>query len=254
MFRTSFIAAALTVAAGIAQAAPLTGTSSGTFDSISSCTSPNTCQTANGGTVLRWGDSDTSNSNGLTNPSTLTAGSFNINTSSSGQILIGQLTWFNSATLSSRTDDDFKFDWNLNLAFNSPVGLNKTYEFNLRIQNTENSSNNPPDMIFTLPVLTGQTLTIGDYMLSNFSYSVSGANTQLTTVYGEDCFLIWCTPNNDVLGYKWINGENKTAQLNIYATVTAPTTPPAEVPVPAPLALIGLGALGLGLGARKRRD
>lgn len=251
MFRASLIAATLTIAAGIAQAAPLTGTSSGTFDSISNCSSPNTCQTANGGTVLRWGDSNSSTSQ-LNDPSTLTANSFNINTSSSGPILIGQLTWFNSSTLSSRTDDDFKFDWNLNLSFSSPVGLNKTYEFNLRIQNTENASNNTPDMIFTLPVLTGQTLTIGDYLLSNFSYSVSGANTQLTTLYGEDCFLIWCTPNNDVLGYKWINGENKTAQLSIYATVTAPT-PPAQVPAPAPLALLGLGALGLGLGARKRR-
>jgi hypothetical protein len=240
MTRTWLLAAAaalpLALTGQAAHAVLVTGTSTSSFSNLTNC-SGGDCALAQSNKQVQWGS--TSQFQNLVDPSTLTTASplaFSGNTTST--LTIGQLTWFNSATLSNQTDDNFNVNWNLSIAFSAPAGStgdSQTFALNIL------SPLNPPGDHVT-------NLTLADLAALNFSIpgvTVSNLQYHVSDVSGSGSTSLTCTAGN----CNWENDEGNTAKLTITADFTANSVP---VPEPMTLSILGTAMLGLGLVRRMR--
>jgi hypothetical protein len=243
----------MVLATGHAHAVSVLGTAEGSFSSLSSCDSDgkkhDDCRilnTANGNkTQVQWGSQ--SSSTDFKIPSTLTAVdvAINANTDALG-VKIGQLDWYNSATLRLNNSlDVFAVKWSLGLNFTAPSGSDPHggEMFDLTIKNPVNPAG---DSIFGLSFADLSDLrhsfSLNGVTVSNFRYQVAdGAGPGVST------FL------NNV----WYNPEYNNASLYILADFRAPTVipppPVSAIPEPETYALLLGGLSLLGFDARRRR-
>lgn len=237
----SVFGAGVVFAASQASAVQIIGSSVSTFTDIDNCSPSSDCGIFNSGKQLRWGS--THSSSNLVNPSTLTITDQSWNTPTfADDVVLAQLTWFNNATLSSQTDNNFFADWDLDITFTNPNAPDPfaTEVFRLNVLNTTNSSG---DTIggFTLASLNGLEFSLNGVTVSDFRYKV--------TDLGGDSTNAGCNGSDTSLsGNNWFNCELNTAVLQIVADFSAPT----QVPEPASLALLGAGLLGLGALRRRK--
>jgi PEP-CTERM motif-containing protein len=240
---THFLIAALCFG-GYAQAQSVVGTAGGTFSSLSSCDSSGgdrDCRivsTTNGAaTQLQWGSQHPSTD--FVNPSTLTSVDVSFNTFSPATgIVLGQLNWYNSATLRLNDSlDTFAARWTLAVNFTEPSApdANGSEIFNFTIRNPLNPAG---DRIYgfelaDLSNLAGS-ITLDGITLSNFRYQVTD---------GAGAGSSWLTSN------WWYNDEYNNSRLEILADAT-PITPP--IPEPETYIMLLAGLLSLGFAARRR--
>jgi hypothetical protein len=220
-------------------AAPITGTSGGSFSNLGSCDNSGGSQdcrivntAANGSnTQVQWGS--TSSNTDFVNPSTLTAVDLAISTAvNATNVNIARLTWFNSATRSQEDLNSFDVDYNLSIAFTSPGNSSDSRLFDLTIVNP---SNPPGDIIsfFTLADLQSFSFNLPGWTISNLHYVADGGSTL-------------CGNNNT----SWCNPENNTGNLYIKADFTQ-TVP---VPEPLTLSLFSAGLVGVATLRRRRKQ
>jgi hypothetical protein len=159
------LAGGIALSAGAANAATITGSSTGSFSSPTGCNFGEVCGRSNTGSgstfvsngQLYWGS--TSNFS-VQNPSTLTGGFTSISTTTnSNDTVLGSLTWFNSATDANRTPDTLNSTYTLAISFTSPPGSSgDSQAFQLTIDNTTNPQG---DNILGGLTLTGVHLKTG---------------------------------------------------------------------------------------------
>jgi len=233
----------LALTAGQASAVVVAGSSGGTFSNLNNCDNSGSSQdcriinTGNGNsTQAQWGS--TSSSQNFQNPSTLTSvdTSFNTNTNAN-DVKIARLDWFNNATNSNQTPDNFSFSWTLTISFTSPNASNDTELFTLTVTNPEN----PPG-----DNMSGFTMTD----LSNLTFNLNGVTVSDLKYLVEDGMGTCSGTDTSINGTTWFNCEENTASLYITADFTAVTQ---SVPEPATLAVLGAGLLGLGAVRRRRQ-
>ena len=115
--------------AGQAHAQSVVGSAGGSFSNLSSCDTSGTdrnCRivnTANGAaTQVQWGSQHPTTD--FVNPSKLTSVDVSFNTFAPATgIVLGQLNWYNSATLRlSDSLDTFAVRWTLSVNFTAPAG------------------------------------------------------------------------------------------------------------------------------------
>jgi hypothetical protein len=245
MLKHSLVMAAILGFGGYAHGQSVVGTAGGTFSSLSSCDNSGgfrDCRifdTANGSaTQVQWGSQDARTN--FINPSTLTSVdvSFNTYTPATG-IVLGQLDWYNSATLRLNDSlDSFAVRWALSVNFTAPPGPDPDGHeiFNFSIRNPINPVG---DRIygFELADLTNlaSSITLDNVTLSNFRYSV---------VDGAGAGSSWLTRN------WWYNDEYNSSTLQIMADVTAITPP---IPEPQTYAMLLAGLLLLSFRLRPLR-
>jgi hypothetical protein len=214
----------MAAAAPQAHAVVVTGSSDGSFSSITGCGGDN-CRinnTSNGtSTQVEWGYGR------FESGSTLTANdtSWNVNTDAN-DVTLAKLTWSNASTSTANTPEDFNVNYNLTIQFTSPSNAQDTETFNVVITNTGADH------------ITG--LTMGD--LSNLSFSVAGitvSDLHFTLASGTSGAFNGGTS-------LWTNPEQHTSVLLLVGDIKA-------VPEPGTLALLSTGLLGLGGLVRRRR-
>jgi hypothetical protein len=248
--KTLLLSAALVggLAAG-ASATTFGGTFTGSFNGTSVGWYNNNCL-FDGGAGLAWGSPSSTCPNLAENAGQddstmqIIADSWGKDVQGTDQVLIGEISGFNNANTAAR---DFRTGMNLSFSVTSPTADGPFTEFmNVTIENTPN---NPADNAFLLSFDDfGMDLptTFGDVELTGFSLGVTGGGT-LSTATGN--FGDWsCWFQGGCTKLTWINPENHTSTLQIFAEVTAPA---AVVPLPAAgwMLLAGLG----GFAAVKRR-
>lgn len=213
-------------AAPQAHAVVVTGSSGGTFASISGCGGDN-CRinsTSNGSsTQVEWGYGF------FETGSKLTANDINFSTNTdANDVTLAKLTWSNESTSSSNTPDLFNVNYTLSIAFTSPSSSSDTELFNLSIFNTVN----PPG-----DGLSG--LTMSD--LSNLVFTLAGVTVS------DLHFAIESGSNGAFSNTSWTNPEDRTSVLLLKADLKA-------VPEPGTLAILATGLIGLGGMVRRRRQ
>ena len=229
---------------GYAHAQNIAGSSGGTFSNLSSCDSSGSdrdCRivtTANGAaTQVQWGSQHPTTD--FVNPSKLTSVdvSFNTFTPATG-IVLGQLDWYNSATLRLNSSlDVFAVSWALAVNFTQPSGPdpNGAELFNFTIRNPINPAG---DSIYGFELADlgnfASSITLDGITLSNFRYQVTD---------GTGAGSSWLTRN------WWYNDEYNNSRLQILADAS-PITPP--IPEPETYVMLLAGLLSLGFAARRR--
>jgi PEP-CTERM motif len=244
MLKHSPVLIALLCFGGYAHAQSVVGTSGGSFKSLSSCDSSGSdrdCRivnTAHGAaTQVQWGSQHPTTD--FVNPSKLTSMDVSFNTFSPATgIVLGQLEWYNSATLRLNDSlDSFAVRWSLSVNFTEPSGpdANGAEVFNLTIRNPTNPAG---DRIygFELADLSNfaNSMTLDGITLSNFRYQVTD---------GAGAGSSWLTKN------WWYNDEYNSSRLEILADAT-PITPP--IPEPETYVMMLAGLLSLAFAARRR--
>jgi hypothetical protein len=237
-FLTATVLCAIALPTAV-MAAPITGTGQGSFSNLSSCDNSGfsqDCRIVNTGangsnTQVQWGS--TSSNTDFVNPSTLTAVDLALNViNNATNVKIAQLTWFNSATRSQSDLNSFGVDYNLTIAFTSPVGSTGDSElFDLTIVNPTNP---PGDVIssFTLNDLANLSFTLPGWTVSNLHY-VADSGTSLCGISNTS----WCNP------------EHNTGSLYIEANFTK-----TSVPEPLTLSLFSAGLAGVAALRRRRKQ
>lgn len=233
-----------------ADAAAVVGSGEGSFTSLSGCDSSGSdrdCRivnTANGAkTQVQWGSQHSTID--FVNPSVLTAVDVGINTATDAYgVRLGQLDWYNSATLRLNSSlDVFNVKWTLGLNFSAPTGPDASGGelFDLTIKNPVNPTG---DSIY------GFELTDLSNLANSFSLSgITVSNFRYQVVDGAGA-------GNSFLGSSrgktfWYNDESNHASLYILADFTAPVMTP--VPEPEIYAMLGAGLGLMGWVARRRR-
>jgi hypothetical protein len=244
MLKHSHVLIALLCIGGYAHGQSVVGSAGGSFSSLSSCDSSGSdrdCRivnTAHGNaTQVQWGSQHPTTD--FVNPSTLTSADVSFSTYAPATgLVLGQLSWYNSATLRLNDSlDSFAVRWALSVKFTEPTGpdANGQEIFNFSIRNPLNPAG---DRIvgFELADLGNfaSSITLDGITLSNFRYHV---------VDGAGAGSSWLTQN------WWYNDEYNNSRLEILADVT-PVTPP--IPEPETYAMLLAGLLVLGFHARRR--
>ncbi len=225
------------------------GTSWGSFANLSSCDysgSDRDCRivstAANGAnTQVQWGS--TSSSTDFRTPSTLTARDLSISTiTNSTGVTLGQLDWYNSATLRLDSSlDSFAVRWTLGLHFSAPTGsdVNGSELFSLTIRNPINPTG---DSIYGLAFadLTnlGNSFSLNGVTVSNLRYRVLDGSGAGTSTFASNT---------------WYNPEYNHASLQILGDFTSVATPIPE-PETYALMLAGLGLLSFRAHRRLKKS
>lgn len=224
---TGVVALSVTAMSHQAHAVLVTGSSGGSFSSVSSCGGDN-CRinnTSNGShTQVEWGYASRSSG------STLTADdvTWNVGTPANN-VVIAELTWFNRSTSADVTPDNYGVHYNLTITFTAPGSSSDTETFDLSITNTNNPTGDLTAGL-TMADLSGLSFSLAGVTVSDLHFSTDGL--------GGSSFS----------GSTWRDPEDTTSHLFLTADFTA-----TAVPEPATLGLFGASLIGLGVVRRRRR-
>ncbi len=244
MLKHSHVLIAVMCFSGYAHAQSVVGSAGGSFSSLSSCDSSGgdrDCRivsTANGtATQVQWGSQHPTTD--FVNSSTLTSADVSFSTFAPATgLVLGQLDWYNSATLRLNDSlDSFAVRWTVSVDFTEPSGPDAggSEVFNFSIRNPINPAG---DRIYGFELADlgnlASSITLDGLTLSNFRYQVTD---------GAGAGSSWLTRN------WWYNDEYNNSRLQILADVS-PITPP--IPEPETYAMLLAGLLLLGFQARRR--
>jgi hypothetical protein len=243
--KSAVFALALGLTALPVGAATLSGTFGGTLAAPSGATS--TLVTSGGGSnELLWGTATSGggSTSGESNSLTVNGGGFSNEflPNTSGNILLGTISWHNQSTFNS--GGEWGSTASINVNFTSPSATSAPQTFSFSIAQTSDPDGNPgtnegtglnPDVI-TLsalipggPLDLGSGLTVVSYFFDMFDAGTAGSSTG----------------SSSLVGNTWTNREGNISQLGIYASVQT-------VPLPAAAWLFGSALIGLVAVARRR--